>query len=107
MTPLTLRIVTPDGTDRTIGCDSVTLWMAPDIHGKGEGSIGIRKGHTDAVIALGNGPITAHLEGKTVFSARTESGFATVLSNIITVVSSQRSAASTKLLTLNFVPADS
>ena len=86
MSPLTLKIVTPEGDDRTLSCDSVILWMAPDARGKGEGSIGIRKGHTDAVIALGNGPLEAHLEGKSVFSARTEGGFATVLRDTVTVI---------------------
>ena len=86
MNPLTLKIVTPEGDDKMIACDSVTLWMAPDNHGKGEGSIGIRKGHTEAVIALGNGPIEAHLDGKSVFSARTEGGFTTVLNDVVTVI---------------------
>ena len=73
MSPLTLKIVTPEGDDRSIGCDSVNLWMAPE-------------GHVDAVIALGNGPLEAHLEGKTVFSARTEGGFVTVLHDTVTVI---------------------
>ncbi len=89
MSPLTLKIVTPKGVDQTVPCDSVSLWMAPDGKGKGEGSIGIRKDHVNAVIALGNGPIEAHADGNTVFSARSEGGFATVLNNIITVVSQQ------------------
>ena len=87
MSALTLKIVTPDGIDRTYDCDSVSLWMAPDAKGKGEGSIGIRKDHVNAVIALGNGPVTANLQGKTVFSALSEGGFATVLNNVVTVVS--------------------
>ena len=86
MTPLTLKIVTTGGDDRTIACDSVNLWMAPDTKGKGEGSFGIRKGHAEAVIALGNGPLEAHLEGKSVYSARTEGGFATILRDTVTVV---------------------
>lgn len=86
MSPLTLKIVTPEGDDRIVACDSVNLWMAPDTKGKGEGSFGIRKGHVEAVIALGNGPLEAHLEGKSVYSARTEGGFATILKDTVTVV---------------------
>ncbi|MBQ6518465.1 MAG: hypothetical protein IJI14_07085 [Anaerolineaceae bacterium] len=86
MSALTLKIVTPDGNDRMIECDSVTLWMAADSKGKQEGSIGIRRGHTEAVIALGNGPLEAHQEGQLTFSARSEGGFATVLNNTITVI---------------------
>lgn len=87
MSALTLRIVTSDGVDRTVGCDSVMLWMAPDSNGKGEGFIGIRKGHVDAVIALGNGKTEARLGGELVFSAITEGGFATVQNDTVTVVS--------------------
>ena len=86
MSPLTLKIVTPEGDDQSVACDSVNLWMAPDSKGKREGSFGIRKGHAEAVIALGNGPLEAHLEGKSVFSARTEGGFATILRDTVTVV---------------------
>ena len=86
MSALTLKIVTPEGVNQTVDCDSVTLWMAADANGRGEGSIGIRKGHVDAIIALGNGPIEAHLNGKPVFSARCESGFATVRKDTVSVV---------------------
>lgn len=86
MNPLTLKIVTPEGVDRTVDCESISLWMAPDEKGKGEGSIGIRKGHVDAVIALGNGPIEARREGQAVFAARTRGGFATVLKDVVTIV---------------------
>ena len=87
MSALTLKIVTPEGLDQTVECDGVILWMAPDRFGKGEGRIGFRKDHVNTVIALGSGKIEAHLEGKTVYSGHTEGGFATVLDNVITVVS--------------------
>ena len=86
MSPLTLKIVTPEGVDRTVNCESISLWMAPDTKGKGEGSIGIRQGHVDAVIALGNGPIEAREAGQTIFSARSEGGFASVLKDVVTIV---------------------
>lgn len=86
MSALTLKIVTPDGTDQSVDCESVILWMAGNSKEKGEGSIGIRKDHTDAVIALGNGPLQALDNGKVVFSGRTQGGFATVFKNVITVV---------------------
>ena len=86
MSGLTLKIVTPEGTDKTVDCDSVILWLAADEKGRGEGSIGIRKGHTNTVIALGNGPISAGINGKAVFSGQTQGGFATVFENVVTVV---------------------
>ena len=89
MSELTLKIVTPEGINETVECDSVSLWMAPDSKGRGEGSIGIRKGHVDAVIALGNGKVEARQNGAAVFSAETEGGFATVLNDTVTVVSTR------------------
>ena len=86
MSTLTLRVVTSDGINQNVACDSVSLWMAPDVRGRGEGSIGIRKDHIDAVIALGEGPLAAYLEGKDVFSARTKGGVAIVQQNTVTVV---------------------
>ena len=86
MSALTLKIVSPEGLDHTVECDSVILWMAPDHSGKGEGSIGFRKDHVNTVVALGSGPMEARLEGETVYSGCTEGGFATVLDNVITVV---------------------
>ena len=97
MSALTLKIVTPDGNDRVISCDSVTLWMSADSKGRQEGSIGIRKGHTEAVIALGNGPLEAHQEGKLIFSARSEGGFATVLNDTITVITNHLTENSSDL----------
>ena len=86
MSALTLKIVSPQGVGLTVNCDSISLWMAPDRRGKGEGSIGIRKGHANAVIALGTGKAEAKLDGKTVYTAVTEGGFATVLDDTVTVV---------------------
>ncbi len=91
MSALTLQIVTPEGVNRTIPCDSVSLWMAPDSKGRGEGSIGIRKGHVDAVIALGNGKIEALEDGKPVFTGQSEGGFATVRSNVVSVITTKLS----------------
>ncbi len=90
MNSVTLKILSPGGMNRTMECDSVMLWMAPDSKGKGEGSIGIRKGHTDAVIALGSGPVEARVNGQTVFSAVTKGGFATVSDDVVTVVTNIR-----------------
>ena len=86
MSALLLEIVTPEGEDRKFECDSISLWLAADTRERGEGSMGIRKGHIESVIALGNGPLTARQDGKTVFSAQTEGGFATVLHDRVTVV---------------------
>ena len=86
MSSLKLKIVTPEEEGRNIVCDSVILWMAADKNGKGEGSIGIHKGHTNAVISLGSGPIKALQNGNPIYIAKTDGGFATVLNDTVTVV---------------------
>ena len=86
MSALKLKILTPDGQKLRYSCDSAVLWMAPDEKGKGEGSIGIRSGHAESIIALGNGPLEGRLQGKVLISGKTEGGFAAVLNDKVTVV---------------------
>lgn len=78
MNDLSLKFVTPDGRCEEYQCDSIHLPMADDKNGKGGGSMGIRKGFPDAVIALAAGKAEAFLEGSTVFSQRISGGFAVV-----------------------------
>lgn len=86
MSTFNLSIVTPDGVNQTCACDSVNLLMADDRNGKNGGSIGIRKGHADAVIALDEGEVTAKLEGTVVFHARISGGFAVVKNGNLSVL---------------------
>ncbi|MBR5446504.1 MAG: hypothetical protein IKV57_10285 [Clostridia bacterium] len=75
---LTLTIVTPDGGSTVIRCDSIRLPAAEGIRKNSGGSFGIRKGHTDALIAVDSGTVTALLGGKTVFTGTVSGGFAIV-----------------------------
>lgn len=84
--PLTLVILCPGGKAGETHCDSVDLFAADNAQGQGGGSIGIRKGHMPAVIALAAGKVTARADGKTVLTAETDGGFATVKNNIVTVI---------------------
>ena len=83
---MTLRLLTPDGVLKEIGCDSVQLILRDGVRGEGGGSVGIQKGHAPAVMALGRGVLRASLTGEAVFRARTEDGFASVRDNVITVI---------------------
>lgn len=64
--------ITPSGSTDPVECDSVRL---PASDG---GSCGIRPGHAEELIALGNGAVTVFLEGREVFSRDVSSGLAFV-----------------------------
>ena len=84
---LTLRLLTPVGYSAETVCDSVRLTLKDNAEGRGGGSVGILYGHAPAVMALGNGPVTAKEDGEVVLSAVLESGFASVRDNVVTVIS--------------------
>ncbi len=83
--PLTLKITSPYGSLPEVCCDSITLCIADNLKDTGGGSYGIRKGHADALIALGKGEIRAFSEGEQIFSHHVDGGFVKVRKNIITV----------------------
>ena len=88
---LLFRILTPLKDVASFHCDEVNLVEKDNAEGQG-GSIGILRGHLPAVIALEeNSPVTASAKGKTVFSARTEGGFVTVLHDTVTVITNHLS----------------
>ena len=80
-----LKILSADGRHAELECDSVHLNMAADTDGEGEGSVGIRKGHADALIALAPGGITAYDGGEEIYRARLGRGFASVKQDTVTV----------------------
>ena len=83
---MTLRLLTPAGYSSETACDSVHLTQRDSIAGTGGGLVGVRADHAPAVIALGKGPVTASLGAKTVFRAVVSGGFASVLDNVVTVI---------------------
>lgn len=89
MSLLHLKIVAPTGIGAEVDCDSINLIMTDDKDGNGGGSIGIRDGFTDAMIAVAPGPIEARLSDKTVLKIRVEGGFATVKNNVVTVLANK------------------
>lgn len=85
MSPLSLRLVTRDGRCEDYPCDSIRLPMADDKKGRGGGSMGIRKGFPNAVIALQAGRAEALRNGSPVFAARITGGFALVEDGRVTL----------------------
>ncbi|MCR5611235.1 MAG: hypothetical protein K6F68_05310 [Clostridiales bacterium] len=86
MSALTLKIITPTGENPPVGCDSVTVFA----RGAGEdagGSVGIRRGHVPAVIALEeNSPIRAKENSAEAFYAAVSGGFLYVKNDVLTVI---------------------
>lgn len=84
--PLLLTVTTPDET-RTVRCDAVSFIVpdSPDCPNAG-GSVGIRRGHTDALMAVAAGRIVARAAGNAVFEADIAPGFAVVRRDVITII---------------------
>lgn len=86
-TPITLIIVAPEGEKARLACASVTLFAMDNAAGENGGSMGIRRGHMPAVIALERGSaVKARVEdgSETVFGV--SGGFAKVENDIVTVI---------------------
>ena len=83
---LTLRLLTPRGGRPPCVCDTVRLLLPDDENGRGGGFAGIRRGHTPAVFALAPGPVTALADGKILLRAFTAGGYASVLRDVVTVI---------------------
>ncbi len=85
MAELTLKIVTPKGSQASVSCDSIHLTISDNAKGRGGGSYGIRRGHAKALLSLEKGEIKAFLSGKTVLAGEGGCGFAAVDQDEVTV----------------------
>lgn len=81
----TFTLFTPHRQYPSLECDSVRLAIADSVSGKFSGSYGIRKGHAKAVFSLAEGKISVSLDGKEIFTAECDGGFATVDNNEVRV----------------------
>lgn len=88
-----LSIVTPKGVAFSVTCDSVRLNTPDDRNGHNGGSIGIRRGHIPAVIAIAEGETVAFSNGTVVLRVRTESGFASVENDEVQVITASAETA--------------
>lgn len=82
-----LVLASPGATETAVRCDAVTFTVPDGAKGKNGGSVGIRPGHTNAMMALDEGKITARLEGQDVLSCTTSGGFAMVEGQRVTILS--------------------
>ena len=80
-------LLTPVKEVASCSCDAVNLWEKENAAGHGGGSIGIRRGHLPAVLALAeSGPLQVTLAGKTCFSGKVHGGFARIEPGSVTVL---------------------
>ncbi|MBQ8400520.1 MAG: hypothetical protein IJX14_01185, partial [Clostridia bacterium] len=72
-----LTIVVPDGRETRVQCDSVRFLIPDGAKNKNAGgSIGIRPGHTDALMSVAAGEVTADRHGEVVLQCTVEAGLA-------------------------------
>lgn len=83
---LTLKIVSPRGELANLTCDSVRLMVKDNAQEQDGGWVGIRKGHVDALMALGQGAVLAFQNGQETGRFETTGGFATVKNDVVTVI---------------------
>lgn len=86
MADLTLKIVSPQGEQANLACDSVRLLVQNGSREQDGGWVGIRKGHVEALLAVEKGPVLAFQNGQEMGRFETTGGFASVKNNVITVI---------------------
>ena len=85
--PVTLILSSPDREAVAVRCESVRLIASDSSDGKtAGGSVGIRRGHVPALIAVAPGPVRAFAEGREVFRCTTSGGLASVADNRVTLL---------------------
>ena len=82
---LTLKIITPSGLKLDRAVCSLQLQIPDDETGRQGGSLGIHPGHTDALLAVAPGAVTAKTEGPDL-TVQVGSGFATVENDVVTLL---------------------
>lgn len=83
---ITLTLIVPDGQKTTCTCDALRFTIPDGQKKKNGGSIGIHPGHTNALMAVTAGKVTATLAGQTVLSCTTGDGLAMVSGDEVTIL---------------------
>ena len=82
--PVTLTVAAPDREPVTVRCDSVRLIVSDSLDGKRPGgSVGIRRGHIPALLAVAPGAVHAFAGGREIFSCETSGGIASVGGDLV------------------------
>ena len=84
---LTLILTAPDSGETKIDCDSVRFTVPDGEEEKNAGgSVGIRPGHTDALMAVAAGRVSASMNGGPVFSCVVGAGLAMVTPSSVSIL---------------------
>ena len=82
-----LRLCVPDLEEVRIMCDSVRFSIPDGAGGKKSGGlVGIRRGHTDALMAVAEGTVFAFSGGRQIFSCAVGEGLAVVTGESVTIL---------------------
>ncbi|MDD4688242.1 MAG: hypothetical protein PHE51_00650 [Eubacteriales bacterium] len=81
-----LRIIDYNGNEQICNCDTVKLECKYDKSDRNGGGLGIKKGHTKAVISLSKHNVKALLHGEEIFKSDELSGIAKVENNIVLIL---------------------
>ncbi len=85
--PILLTVLTPDGVQDSVRCDSVRLTVPDSRNGRVPGgSVGIRRGHAPALMTLAPGKVEAFRGGAPIFSRPVEGGLAFVDKDTVSVL---------------------
>lgn len=83
---ISLKLTSPDGSAQTVPCDSIRFSVPDGENGKNSGSVGIRRGHADALMAVAPGKIRAFSDGREIFSKQIGPGIAVVTASEVSVL---------------------
>lgn len=90
---LTLTVAYPTGGESHVSCDSVRFQVPDSKDGKQRGgSVGIRRGHIDALMAVDEGDVLGFTGGREVFRRRVRGGLAIVSRNKVMILAESGSA---------------
>lgn len=82
-----LVLASPGMPETVVRCDAVSFSVPDGVKGENGGSVGIRPGHTNAMMALDRGKIVARLGEQCVLSCTSSGGFAMVEGQRVTILS--------------------
>ncbi len=87
---LLLTLSAPDRAQIRVRCDSVRFAVPDSADGKiPGGSVGIRRGHADALMTVADGDVLAFSDGGQVLRCRVEDGVAAVGADGVTVLAAR------------------
>jgi len=84
---ITLILTAPDSGETKITCDSVRFTVPDGERNRNTGgSVGIRPGHTDALMAVAPCTVRAFLKGRPVFSCAVGPGLAMIAPDTVSIL---------------------